>query len=53
MMRAVAAITTHVLDTSAGLPASGVAVELEVLAAGDGGDERRERAIERALRRGL
>jgi 5-hydroxyisourate hydrolase len=34
MMRAVAAITTHVLDTSAGRPAAGVAVELEVLAAG-------------------
>jgi 5-hydroxyisourate hydrolase len=34
MMRAVAAITTHVLDTSTGRPASGVAVELEVLAAG-------------------
>ena len=34
MMPAVAAITTHVLDTSAGRPAPGVAVELEVLAAG-------------------
>ena len=34
MMPAVAPITTHVLDTSAGRPAPGVAVELEVLAAG-------------------
>jgi 5-hydroxyisourate hydrolase len=33
-MTPVAAITTHVLDTSAGRPGAGVAVELEVLAAG-------------------
>jgi 5-hydroxyisourate hydrolase len=34
MIRGVAGIATHVLDTSAGRPASGVAVELEVFAAG-------------------
>jgi 5-hydroxyisourate hydrolase len=34
MMRGVGALTTHVLDTSAGRPAAGVAVELEVLTAG-------------------
>ena len=49
MMRGVGAITTHVLDTSAGRPAAGVAVELEVLAggrlgAGRGGPDRRGRA---------
>lgn len=33
MMPAMAGITTHVLDTSVGAPASGVAVELEVLSA--------------------